>query len=52
MMGPLRIISESNGVLIIKSVEGEFERYGLPYERIQTPRSVVYRFDIKAGIFK
>ncbi len=52
MSGPLRIISESNGILIVESIKGEFERYGVPQERVQTSGLTTYRFDIKSGIFK
>ena len=50
--GPLRIISEANGILVVMSIKGEFERYNALHERVHTPGLTIYRFDMKSGVFK
>lgn len=53
--GPIRIISELNGTLTLKSVSGEFEIYDqnvYPSKKVQTSDSSAYLFDIRKQLFQ
>lgn len=53
--GPVRIISEVNGVLTLKSVAGEFEVYDqntYPSKKVYVPGSAIYSFDVGKQLFQ
>lgn len=55
LTGPVRIISELNGVLILKSVSGEFEIYDqntYSSKKVQASASTVYSFDVRKQLFR
>lgn len=53
--GPVRIISEVNGVITLKSVAGEFETYDqntYPSKKVRVPGLSIYYFDAKKELLQ
>jgi hypothetical protein len=54
--GPLRIASESNDILTLKSLGGDYEARelssGVPIKVVHTPGEVVYRFNLRTHQFE
>lgn len=53
--GPVKIVAESNGVITLESVGGEYEVYNESTDtrgRVRTPGGETYRFNVRIGTFR
>ena len=53
--GPVEIVSEQNGVLVLKSLAGKWEAYDSDtnaHKMFETKGGITYRFDLKSRTFK